>query len=61
MATVENIDTKAIGLGSYYWRVACIFQFIRLLSADYFLLQGDPKELQTIRQLIFGNDTLHKL
>lgn len=38
MATVENIDTEAFALGSYYYQVACIFQSIHLLSADYFLL-----------------------
>jgi hypothetical protein len=38
MAIVENTDTEAFALGSYYCQDACIFQLIHLLSADYFLL-----------------------
>lgn len=60
MATVDNIDTEAFALGSYYCQVACIFRLIHLLSADYFLLQGATTELQFIRPLICGNDPLHK-
>ncbi len=35
VATVEYIDIEAFALGSYYCQVACIFQFIYLLSADF--------------------------
>ncbi len=32
---VENIDTEAFALGSYYCPVACIFQSIDLRSANF--------------------------
>jgi hypothetical protein len=38
VAVVENIDAEAFALDSYYCQVACIFQSIHLLSADYHFL-----------------------